>query len=446
MLKKALLFLLALTLFALALAYLLLAPRISVLNAYVAKNICSCQFVANRDVQTIAEENLQVFPSGYLSTDIDKESKTVSCALFGMSKRVAKYREGLGCALLIGNDDYNCSLQKPKAKALNPEVAWPYGGKTVRAKLNTMEAVPLVKAFDFAFEEQHHTRSLIVVQNDTILKEQYGKGFSKNTPQLGWSMTKNIAGTLVGILQKQGRLNVNDPAPIKAWQADERKKITIGQLLNMGSGLEWEEDYGKHSDVTQCIFLEENAGKFAATKQLEAAPNQIREYSSGSTNIVNLVIRSAFDTEEQYWRFPYEALFYKIGMNSAQLETDESCNYVLSSYCFATPRDWAKYGLLYLHEGSWQGEQIISKEYANYCSSELGLEDDSFYGYGINFVLNTDQKRFPDAPSDTYYTGGFNGQRVIIIPSRNMVIVRTGVCEDFDWNKLLKMILRAIKG
>ncbi len=446
MLKKILIAVPIIVLLLLGIIYYSQAHRLEVLNAYSAKNICSCVFIADRDVRQITDENLHVFPSSYVSTEIDREAKMVSCDLFGFKKRTARYREGLGCALLVGEDDYNCSFKtKPAAPGLDPEVPWPYGRKSVRAKLNSIHAVSLFRAFDYAFEEKHHTRALLVAQNDTILKEQYAVGFSKDTPQLGWSMTKNIAGTLVGILEKQGKLDRNSPAPVEQWKADQRKSITTNHLLSMSSGLEWEEDYTTYSDVTRCIFLEENAGDFAASKRAESAPNAIREYSSGSTNIVSNIIRSQFKTQEEYWRFPYEQLFYKIGMNSAQLETDESGNFVLSSYLYATPRDWARYGTLYLHNGEWKGEQIISPEYVKYCTNELGLEHESFFGYGINFLLNTDKKLFPDAPEDTYFTGGHDGQRVFVIPSRKLVIVRLGVSDQVDWNELLKRILKGTK-
>ena len=298
-------------------------------------------------------------------------------------------------------------------------------------------------AFDKKGQKNKRTRSVIVIYKDKIIAEKYDTGFDKNSKILGWSMTKSITATLFGILEKQKNFNIYQPAPIAEWANDERKKITTNDLLHMNSGLEWEEDYGAISDVTKMLFQAEDMTRAQLEKPLAFQPNTHWNYSSGTTNLLSGILRKQFKTHQEYLDFWYAALIDKIGMHSMLVETDMAGNYVGSSYGWATTRDWAKFGLLYLHQGNWNGEQLFKPSWAKYVATPTNTSNGR---YGGQFWLNA-SGRFPDAPKDLYFASGFQGQMVAIFPSHDLVIVRMGLKEDpeFDFNGLLGGIVRSIK-
>jgi CubicO group peptidase (beta-lactamase class C family) len=210
----------------------------------------------------------------------------------------------------------------------------------------------------------------------------------------------------------------------------------------MNTGLSWEEDYSKVSDVTKLLYLTENVVAEAIDNPLEYKIGEHWCYSSGTSNLVSGLIRKQFATLDEYLDFPYQALFQKIGMNSAIIETDESGNYIGSSYMYATAKDWAKYGLLYLHRGKIGDEQLFNPEWTDFSFSET---ENSEGIYGAHFWINKRNLAYPDVPVDLYSANGYQGQRIFIIPSKDVVVVRLGLNQDVNFNHFLKGILDAIE-
>jgi len=293
-----------------------------------------------------------------------------------------------------------------------------------------------------AFDTVKKTRAVLVIYKDQIIAEKYDDGFDKNSKILGWSMTKSITSTLYGILQKQGKIDVNDKAPIDSWNNDTRSTITINNLLQMNSGLAWSEDYDNISDATKMLFLADNMGKVQEDKELIGKPNELWNYSSGTTNLLSNILRSYFDSHQEYLDFWYTNLIDKIGMHSMLIEADLSGNYVGSSYGWATPRDWAKLGLLYLHKGNWNGEQIFDTSWVDYATSPTNTSEGR---YGAQIWLNAGGF-YPDAPKELYSFNGYQGQRVFILPSKDLVIVRMGLAggDYIDFNEFLKQVINTI--
>ena len=254
-------------------------------------------------------------------------------------------------------------------------------------------------------------------------------------------MTKSVLATLYGILQFQGRLDVTEKPGLPQWEGDERREITYNDLLRMQSGLSWEEEYGGISDVTKMLFLSEDMSTPQAEKELTGPPGSVWYYSSGTSNLLSGLLRKQFPDPQEYLDFPYRELIDKIGMHTMLLETDLKGNFVGSSYAWASTRDWARFGLLYLNRGKWGDSQIFDPTWADYVASPTANSEE---GYGAHFWLNTGGK-YPDAPRDMYMANGFEGQHVFIIPSRELVIVRTGLAEDpdFELNAFLKEVIAA---
>jgi hypothetical protein len=423
-------------------------PKLDLISGFSAKSIASGHFIDNRSQKMIEKGDNDIDLIDLAKNTINESTHFATASVYGLKERKAIYRQGLGATLI--NDDFDEAKPYlvPKRTPLNNNLPFPYGNlESKDTVFSTIDYVKLNAAVANAFDKKgkidKRTRSLLVIYKDKIIAEKYDIGFNKESKILGWSMTKSITSAMFGILEKQGKINIYAPAPIPEWANDERKNITTNDLLHMNSGLEWEEKYDKICDATEMLFQAEDMSRSQLVKQAIHKPNTHWNYSSGTTNLLSGILRKQFKTHQEYLDFWYASLIDKIGMNSMILETDMTGNYVGSSYGWATTRDWSKFGLLYLHKGNWNGEQIFNESWAKYTATPTNTSNGD---YGGHFWLNSGGK-FPDVPRDMYYCGGFQGQMVVIIPSLDLVIVRMGLVEnpEFDFNGMLKGIIGSLK-
>lgn len=425
-----------------AYAFYINYPKLVLISGFSAKSTAAGVFVANRTAESMEILDNGFSPINIASNEVDKTAKTVVSSVSGMKERKAIYREGLGTVLI--NDDYdpNAPYLVPNRNKTPKNLPFPYGDLPQKDTLfSDVDYGKLSKVVDNYFKKntpEDMTRSLLVVYKNQIIAEKYADGFDKNTKILGWSMAKSIVSTVIGVLDHQGKIDINNPAPIEAWKDDERAKITINNLLQMNSGLAWEEDYTKISDVTKMLYLDTDMTLPQAEKSLAGKPNERWNYSSGTSNLLSGIVRKQFGTHQEYLDFWYTNLIDKIGMHSMLLETDLAGNYVASSYAWATTRDWAKYGLLYLNKGNWNGEQIISEDWVKYTATPTNTSEGI---YGAQFWLNAGG-HLPDVPKDMFMADGYQGQRVMIIPSKDLVVVRTGITYSKTTEKLEKRGLK----
>jgi CubicO group peptidase (beta-lactamase class C family) len=428
---------------------------LDLISGFSAKSVASGHFIDNRPQEIIEKGDNAVSVIFLANNTINETGKFATASVFGLKERKAIYREGLGTTLI--NDDFDVTKPYlvPKRTKRPTKSPFPYGNEELKAALpNGKDTIfgnvnyaklnaAIANAFDKKGEDIKRSRAVVVIYKDKIIAEQYGTGFNKNSKILGWSMTKSITATCFGILQKQGKMNIMQRAPIEEWERDERSKITVNDLLHMNSGLKWNEDYGKLSDATKMLFLSEDMTETQIDKPLVGKPNASWNYSSGTSNLLSGILRKQFKTHQEYLDFWYAALIDKIGMNSMIVETDMDGNYVGSSYGWATARDWSKFGLLYLHKGNWNGEQIFDESWTKYVATPTNGSNGN---YGAHFWLNAGGK-FPDVPRDMFYCSGYQGQMVAIFPSHDLVIVRMGLKEDpdFDFNGMLSGIVGSLK-
>jgi CubicO group peptidase (beta-lactamase class C family) len=428
-----------------------------ILTGYGGKAMCSCIYVGNRDVESVLGNELGSFPLNLGKYEWHAEDSTVTGSVFGLSKSVAFYRKGLGCTLARGEKVEIICSQLPGLDIIRPVVSdtieWPLGSRVSARSENGIQTEKLETVLQNAFAEPdpdhpQNTRAVIVVQNGKIIAEQYGQGFDKTSMQLGWSMTKSIINALIGILVHRNKLNIYKPAPVAEWEDenDPRHGITTDMLLRMSSGLQWEEEYAKASTATNMLYKEVDMGRYAALQPLETEPDSFWEYSSGTTNILSRMVRQTVG-EQDYFLFPYQALFNKLSIRSAIMEPDVSGTYVGSSYMWATARDWARLGLLYLNDGVWQGERILPEGWVEYSATPTSGAP--IGEYGAQFWLNAgengnpENRRLKDCPTDLYMMDGYEGQRVFMIPSYDAVIVRLGQNKsgNFDFNAFVSGVL-----
>jgi len=442
--KKLKYFIILIVLAGLAYGFNYFVDRAPIFTGYAAKDLASWTFLTHRTQADIEKNDLNFFPVSLSHNVIDKQNKTVTGTFLGMAKQTAVYREGLGCTLLADANLDEVMKQKADVKPLpeNPsEIYWPMGDKLRDTLPQGVKLEKLQAAIDSAFNPGN-TRAVVVAYDTLMLMEKYAAGFDKDTRILGWSMSKSITSALIGILSGEGRLDVKAPAPIFEWSKDERKKIRLEDLLHQSSGLKWVEDYGDISDVTVMLYQKGNMAKFVIDHPAEFPPDSVWYYSSGNSNVISEIIRRTIGNDQEYWNFPRKALFNKIGMRSAILETDASGNFVGSSYTFATPRDWARFGLLYLQDGTWQGKRILPAGWVKYTTTPARKSENQ---YGVQFWLNKGTHEIKGYP-DIYFCDGFHGQRVYIVPSKDVVIVRMGLNDhgEFDYDKFVRRILDAL--
>lgn len=421
-------------------------PQLDLISGFSAKSIASGHFIDGRTVETIQQGDNDIDKINWATNTINQTSQYVTSNVHVLKERKAIYREGLGATLI--NDDFDVTkpYDTPQRHPNKNGREYPYGEVEPKdTSFSNVDYAQLNKAVSDAFdqkgEKKKRTRAVVVLYKGKLIAEQYTEGFNKNSKILGWSMTKSLTATYFGILQKQGKLNIMNPAPVSEWQKDSRAKITLNDLLHMNSGLAWEEDYTKISDVTKMLFQAEDMSKCQAKKLALFKPNTHWYYSSGTTNLLSGILRKQFKSHQEYLNFWYSSLLDKIGMESALVETDMAGNFVGSSYGWATPRDWAKFGQLYLNKGNWNGEQLFDPSWATYVATPTNTSNGR---YGAQFWLNAGGY-FPDVPKDMYYCSGYQGQMVAIIPSRDLVIVRMGLTEEpnFDFNGFLKGVIQS---
>jgi hypothetical protein len=429
-------------------------------TAFTAKTLCSGVFVSHRDASSVLDTDLSpdIHPIlRYLDARVDPDAREVRASLFGLAKRRATYREGFGCVVDREEGARFAAFAGSTPTPSPAERASTGGDLRTQGELPPeIDASVLRSAVDWAFSEPdpkllRNTRAVLVVHDGQIVAERYADGFTRDTPLIGWSMTKSVVNALIGTLAKEGRLSVEEPAPVPEWKADgdPRRKITVAQLLHMTSGLEFDEDYSNPlADVTYMLFGVPAAAEFAVAKPLVVEPGTRWSYSSGTSNILTHALRSVVG-EADYHTFPRRALFDRVGMSSAVMETDAVGTFLGSSFMYATARDWARFGLLYLQDGVWSGTRILPEGWVAFSLAPAhGSPDGQF---GAHFWRRIPKEfrcegGMPELPWDTFHAVGHEGQFVTVVPSRKLVLVRLGSSRyPCSWNhqKFVQLVLGA---
>jgi len=360
--------------------------------------------------------------------------------------------EGLGAVMVL--DTPAEELQAHTFRIPDPgyrqdTIPWPKGdvisdSLPVGVDYKRLEEV-VREAFDSPGDEPFKkTLGVAVVYNNVLISERQLDGYDVYTEFNGWSMTKSINSALAGVLTMQDRLNINDPVNIPEWENDERSKMTFKDVMHMNSGLEWVENYFTISEVTLMLMRYENMVEYVISREAEFAPGTHWNYSGGDVNLMSGIIRRAIGNDEEYYSIPYAGLFHRIGMLNTIVETDGVGNLVASSYCYGTVRDWARFGLLYLNDGVFVGDTVLPPGWVDFTRQEAPNSNGMYAG---TFWLKEKPSNgnLKDVPKDVFFADGFQGQRVYIIPSKDLVVVRMGYSlKNFNLNNFLKDIISTL--
>lgn len=417
-------------------------------SANKAKLLCSAVLAAGRSPEEVAAAEVGAPLVAPVAVELDREEALVRGSLLWARETVV-HRPGLGCTRAVGTDPEALRRQVPPGTVPPaPDLSglpWPTGDRIDPTALPPLDRAALDAAVARAFAEPdpaepvRHTRAVAVVWRGALVAERYAEGFDATTPLLGWSMTKSLTNALVGLRVGDGALDLHAPAPVPEWRApdDPRGAITPDQLLRMSSGLAFGEVYDDlSSDAVTMLFGDggQDMGAYAAAKPLAASPDTRWSYSSGTTNLIQRMLRGTFPDHAAYLRYPHERLFHRIGMTRSWIEPDASGTYVGSSFGYGTARDWARFGLLFLNDGVWEGERLLPEGWVRYSTTPTPAAPEG--RYGAHWWLNAgepdapEQRPWPRLPPDAYRASGFEGQSVMIVPSRELVVVRLGWTVD----------------
>jgi hypothetical protein len=434
---------------------------VRVATGVVAHNVCSKTFVSGLDPKAVFAETTDRAGlrrlKWVLRYDVDQAAKTVDASLAGVLGSRAAFHDGFGCVLLLGSHEPYLlksdidALKKPKDPPLLGEIAGP---DPVEPSGQNLKA-----ALDHAFEEPaappfRRTKAVVVVHDGRVIAERYANGIGVDTPLLGFSMTKSVINALIGILTEQGNTSPSLPAPIPEWRGatDPRREIEVDNLLRMTTGLALDETNSGFDPSSQMVYLHNDMAAFAVKAAMIAPPGTRWAYSSPTTQLLARIIRDAAGGPEQALAFAWRELFNPLGMRNVTLEFDGAGTLQGSSYMLASARDWARFGLLYLYDGVIGGRRILHEDWVAF-SAAATLDTD----YGAGFWTNRSEHEHAKGrvrlgiPRDAFFASGDLGQRIVIVPSQHLVIVRLGDSVDptgdiLGLGRLVKEVIAALQG
>jgi CubicO group peptidase (beta-lactamase class C family) len=430
-------------------------------TGYAAKIACSAAFITGLAPERVRQEELA--PVAFVRVEFDRRAQEVRATVAGLAEQRAARHRGAGCSL--ERDPEREGAEQLAAIEATPLVAnsehpWPLGDAEVpRADPPDLDRAALDELVTGAFAEPdpeapRRTRALLIAWNGRLVAEQYAEGFDADTALPGWSMAKSVTNAMIGLLVGHGELELDAPAPIREWHQDPddpRAAITLSHLLRMSSGLAFDEAYGPFGEGSDMLFVDESCAELAIAKPLVAEPGTRYAYSSGTANILARIVRDHFDDPTAQLAFYRRELFEPLGIRSAVLELDPSGTFVGSSFALMSARDWARLGQLYLDEGVWQGERILPEGWVEYTRTPAPAA--SRGEYGALFQTNAgapsdpDDRRLPSVPADAFEMVGYEGQSVLIVPSRRVVIVRLGLTRapaTWDTDRFAAQVLAAL--
>lgn len=415
---------------------------VKVSTSMSAKLACSSKFVSGFKQERIIKDLASYSPVvNLLELDYDLQNKRVVASLFGLAKRVAQYRDGVGCSLL---SEQSASMDGVElAQIASKQALWPRGEQVKLEPLIQEYLQGLLQADN---ANGYQTRALVVIKDGQLQAEAYAEGVQAETKLLGWSMAKSATAVLIGRLQLQQKIPSSQRPLFAKWQGDKRNKIELEHLLQMTSGLDFDETYRPGSDATQMLFTADSGSSVALRSPASHVAGQHFSYSSGTTNLLSRYISKQLgDQPQQVQNYVQQQLFTPLAMANSEFEMDASGVMVGSSYLYASARDWARLGWLMVNQGKINGQRVLSRNWVNKATTPNSSRNEPRYGYQFWLNRGGEQLRWPQLPPDAYAMLGNRKQSVMMIPSKRVVLVRLGwTSGDYpmaeNYNKLLALL------
>ncbi len=308
-----------------------------------------------------------------------------------------------------------------------PKWQWPEGTPDEQG----MDATMLEGARTYAFQTGKNTQGVVVTRGGMLVAEWYEEGRDAKSYGASWSVAKSFTSALIGIAIEEGKIDGVDVSLADfypSWASDARAMIDLENVLQMSTGLEWKVDYNinnaNDSDVVKLVFTTESPLDYVIAKPAEMPPNTEFEYSSGNTLLMSGMLAQA--TGMSAGEYAQSRLFEKLDIEGAdwwRAKTGETLTYCCLDM---TSRDFARFGLLYMQRGQWEGEQIVPEAWVDASVAP----SPRYAGYGYQWWL--EGKSNTAVPPDLFMADGHDGQYIYVIPSLELVIVRNGHYDKFD--------------
>ena len=430
--------------------------------------MCNGLFTSNRSIEDVFAQELAFLPRPVGTArggdyEIDEARKVVAIGTPGLTPVMrAAFREGVGCVILAPDQTFEDidslpALALPYPPGDPATTPWPDGDLVADTSVPAgIDPAALQAASDWAFDRESPeqvTLSLLVVHDGRIVHERYAPGMDMTTRTRTWSTAKSIAVTLIGMLVDQGRMALDAPLdvdwlpPVEGPEVDARTGITLRHALNMSSGLDPVDNAGLEYATGSGLAYWAGASSIegARRRALLRAPGTSWDYENYDTLLAIYAMKRTLGDEQTYREFPRKALLDRIGMRNTLVSTDRFGDFILSSQVYTNARDLGRFGLLYLNNGVWNGERLISEEWIDFVRTPAPATVGQGGQYGGQWWLVPEDR--DDVPKDAYSTSGNRGQYVIVAPSHDLVIVRRGLDwgrQGFDRWGLLREVIKAI--
>jgi CubicO group peptidase (beta-lactamase class C family) len=417
-------------------------------TGYTSHVLCSEVFVSHQDPEHAYAENIGALSSfsmvrWAMHHDVDTDKREVRVRVFGGDESRAVYRDGLGCMNVNSGGPVDAPTpaewsDADREPALLAEIAGP-------APVDP-QSPELRAAVDAAFAEpesssKRFTHGVVIVHDGRIVAERYAPGWTVDTPMQGWSATKSTMNALVGILVREGKLTLDGPAPVAAWQSpgDPRHAITVSNLLHMQSGLDLGESLtaglsAAWNTASRAMLNEVDLAGFAETATLNDPPGTVWRYANGNSAILARLVRDQVgDHGVDFLRFAHSELFAPLGMRHVTIEMDATGTPIGGAFMLAPARDWARLGLLFLNDGVVGGKRILPEGWVHYSATPV---PDAWAGYGAHWWTNAGTGKAAamrikwGMPADAFMAVGIFGQWVVVVPSERLVVTRFGTTQD----------------
>jgi CubicO group peptidase (beta-lactamase class C family) len=427
-------------------------PRVPIITAFAAKGMCSSIFLAEKSPEQVSAEDLSFFPISLAKCKIDYKEKSVTATVFGLGKRKVVFREGLGAVIVLDKPEDVLRADTftiPDPGYSQDTIPWPLGDVMPESLPVGVDYEKLKRILDEAIDAPgdapfKKTLGVAVVYNNELIGEDYLDGYNAWTKFHGWSMTKSVTGAMAGALVKEGKMDVKKTTGFPEWADDERKNITIENILHMSSGLDWVENYFTISEATVMLMQSDDMLASVMENELLHEPGTFWSYSSGDANLLSGLLRNAIGDREAYLGYAYTHIFHRIGMLNTVVETDASGLFVASSFSYGSTRDWARFGLLFQNQGIFEGDTVLTPEWVDYMTTAAPASD-GYYASTFWLKESKEERTLVDVPDDIFFADGFLGQRVYVIPSKKLVVVRMGYSlSNFNVNDFLKDIIATL--
>ncbi len=348
------------------------------------------------------------------------------------------YRAGLGCTVITPGSSVEGVLAQPFRPHVDRPVntlPWPQGdGPAETSRLSTQQLAVVAKQGDALFAEtttalnkRQNTFAYLVVKDGHLVYERMRAGYDADAPQLGFSLTKTLTAMLAGMMERDGLLQLDASPPVPALTDGDKRLITWRHLLQMSSGLRWTESFTGYGNTSVMTSLQPDQAAYAAAMPLDYPPGQHFAYSSGSTNIATLGMRKVLGNDPQaFYDYYQDRLMAPLGMRRGVIQQDASGTANGGTRGALRPRDWLKLGQLIINQGRWNGQAIVPSEHIRFMTTPSPANP----GFGAGPWLYGSLDMPADMPRDIVVLWGSRGQYVMLIPSKQLAVIRMGVSLD----------------